>query len=93
MEVLSRMSVLVDHPLVGPGGGVKFLSELVIDCDKDWLGFGITNLKELAAGMVKGDVLVQDGSVLVKVSPGDIGDEFTSGGPGHMPGWEPPPVP
>jgi hypothetical protein len=31
--------------------------------------------------------------VLVKVSPGDIGDEFTSGGPGHMPGWEPPPVP
>jgi len=86
------VSVLVDHPLVGPGGGIRFLSELVIDGDKDWLGFGITNLKELAAGMAKGDVLVQKGSVLVKVSPGDIGDGFTSGGTGQMPGWEPPPM-
>jgi len=73
--------------------GITKLSELEIDADKDWNGRGITSLKELAAGMGKGDALVHDGSVLVKVSPGDIGDEFTSGGPGHMPGWEPPPVP
>jgi len=86
------MSVLVDHPLVGPGGGIKSLSELIIDGDKDWLGFGITNLKELAAGMAKGDLLVQDGSLLAKASPGDIGDGFTSLGPGHMPGWQPPPM-
>jgi hypothetical protein len=93
MEDQVNMGILVDHPLAGAAGGITKLSQLMIDIDKDWQGYGITNLKELAAGMTKGDLLVQDGSVLIKVSPGNMGDEFTSGGPGNIPSWEPPPTP
>jgi len=54
------------------------LSALVIDIDKDWNGMAVSNLKELAAGMSKGDVLYQDGTRLIKLSPTGIGDELTS---------------
>ena len=74
-------------------GGITRLSELSIDVAKDWQGFGISNLKELAAGMGKGDVPVHDGSILAKASPGSIGHEFSDGGPGHTPSWQPPPAP
>lgn len=73
--------------------GITKLSELEIDADKDWNGKGITSLKELAAGMARGDILVHDGALLARVSPGSIGHEFTSAGGGHMPGWSPPPEP
>ena len=71
--------------------GITKLSELIIDADKDWNGHTITNCGGLAAGMGKGDILAQDGSVLVKISPGSIGHEFTDGGPGNMPSWKEPP--
>jgi hypothetical protein len=71
--------------------GVTALSQIEIDVDKDWQGFGITNLKELAAGTYKGDILVHDGTRIVKLSPGSIGDEFTSGGSGHLTTWKAPP--
>lgn len=71
--------------------GVSALSQLEIDADKDWQGFGVTNLKELAAGMHKGDVLIHDGTRMVKLSPGSIGDEFTSDGSGHFTTWKAPP--
>jgi hypothetical protein len=71
-------------------GGITRLSELEIDCDKDWNGKAILNIAGAAAGMQKGGVLVHNGSVLVQVTPGSIGHEFTDGGPGHTPSWKEP---
>jgi hypothetical protein len=68
------------------------ISALEIDMDKDWHGQGITNLKELASNMHKGDIFMHDGSGLVKLGPGNIGDELTSDGPGHLVGWKAPPA-
>lgn len=71
---------------------VALLSEMEIDADKDWQGFGITNLKELAAGMQTGDTIAYNGAGLVKLSPSSIGDELTSGGAGHATTWKAPPA-
>ena len=70
---------------------VAVLSELEIDVDKDWQGFGIANLKGLDSGMQKGDILVHDGNKVVKVSPSSIGDELTSKGVNHVIAWKAPP--
>lgn len=67
------------------------LGALVIDSKKDWNAKGITNLKELASDMHKGDILMQQGGVLVKLSPGDIGDLLTAHGLGMPLTFEPPP--
>ena len=72
-------------------GGITKLSELEIDADKDWQGYGVTNLAHLASGMTRGSLLVHNGLVLEAVSAGTIGDEFTSNGPGHTPEWKAPP--
>ena len=72
---------------------VATLSALEIDVDKDWQGFGITNLKELVAGMQKGDVLTHDGNKIARLPPEIIGDELTSGGTGHDTTWNAPPAP
>ncbi len=77
--------------LVNPRSA-NLLSELDIDADKDWQGFGIINLKELAAGMRKGDIIAHDGAKMVKLSPGNIGDELTSDGPGLSIAWKAPPA-
>ena len=71
---------------------VTRLSELEIDADKDWQGFGIANLKELDNGMHRGDILVHDGHKISKISPANIGDELTSGGPGQAVSWQAPPI-
>ena len=73
--------------------GVTALSQIEIDVDKDWQGFGLTNLKGLASGMQKGDTLTHDGNKIVKLSPTSIGDELTSGGSGHATTWKAPPSP
>ena len=74
------------------GGGITKLSELTIDADKNWAAMGISNIKELAAAMQKGDFLYKGpGGILVKLSPGPIGDELTSQGLGHDIWWQPPP--
>ncbi len=70
---------------------VSALSALEIDADKDWQGLGVTDLKELASGMQKGDILTHDGTRTVKLSPGNIGDELTSDGPGQAVAWKAPP--
>ena len=72
--------------------GITKLSELQIDADKDWQGYGVTNLKELASGMQRGDVVRSDGVKLVKLSPGTIGNELTVLNPEGI-GWEAPPSP
>ncbi len=72
-------------------GGITKLSELEIDADKDWQGYGITNLAHLASGITKGSLLVHNGVVLEAVPAATIGHEFTSNGLLAMPSWEPPP--
>lgn len=66
---------------------VRKLSELIIDYDKDWLKYGIINLKELEAGMTKGDLITHDGTTLVKKEPGGIGNALYTGGPGAPIYW------
>jgi hypothetical protein len=41
--------------------------------------------------MQKGDVIINDGTRIIKLSPGSIGDEFTSSGSGHLVAWKAPP--
>ena len=63
------------------------LSDVEIDNDKDWAAFGITNLKELASSMTKGDILFFGGAKLEKLSPGSIGSMLTSHDLGNDPTW------
>ncbi len=72
--------------LVRPKPATK-LSQLVIDLDKDWAGFGLTNVKEIAAGMARGDMAFCDGSRLEKLSPGSVGTMLTAHDPGNDPTW------
>jgi hypothetical protein len=53
--------------------------------------YGITNLKELAAGMTKGDLFVHNGTILARISPGAIGTNLMSHDFGFMLTWEFPP--
>lgn len=72
--------------------GITRLSQLEIDADKDWAGYGMFNLKELAPGMGKGDILQRgDSGMLEKLSAGAIGFEMTSNGPGQEVEWKAPP--
>ena len=74
--------------------GITKLSELEIDADKDWGGYGISNLKELVSGMQKGSILQRgDTGVLENLSPGAISFELTSDGPGSKVDWKAPPTP
>jgi len=63
------------------------LSELKIDADKDWRGFGITSVKEVASGMAKGDIVFFNGAVLERLVPGTIGTMLTTHDFGNDPTW------
>ena len=69
--------------------GITKLSELEIDADKDWQLKGITNIKEVAAGMAAGHVIQHDGMKLVTLAPGVEGHVLTSRGPGRLVYWGP----
>lgn len=73
--------------------GITKLSELIIDADKGWQVMGITNLKEVAATMAKGDLSVRSNAILVRLAPGPIGNILTSAGPLNIPAWLPAPGP
>lgn len=73
--------------------GIGKLSELAIDVDKNWQVRGITNLKEVASSMHKGDLPVRSDFVLVRLVPGPAGTILTSAGPGNIPAWMPAPGP
>ncbi|HUT67832.1 MAG TPA: hypothetical protein VMW86_04695, partial [Dehalococcoidales bacterium] len=64
------------------GGGIRLLSELIIDADKDWEAMGISNIRELAAGMVKGDLAMANGIILAALNPGPTGSMLFSQGAG-----------
>jgi hypothetical protein len=53
--------------------------------------YGITNIEELAVGMVKGDIIVSDGTNLAIVTPGFAGTNLVAKDPGNLPVWEYPP--
>jgi len=69
--------------------GAKRLSELDIDVDKDFQVKGITNIKQVAASMAKGDLVVKDTAILVRIQTGPDGYVLTSRGPGKLPIWGP----
>ena len=78
--------------LSGNGGsllakGVSQLSQVGIDADKEWSGFGISNIKEVVAGMSVGDIIYHDGNRIQKLTPGPIGSELITLGAGHNPKW------
>ncbi len=70
-------------------GGITKLSQLTIDADKVWALKGISNIKELALGMVQGDILVHDGTRIIRLSAGVANMVLTSAGAGLLPTWAP----
>ncbi len=69
------MSILIAPPIIDK------LSQLTIDADKDWAGKGITNIKQVAAGMAIGDILQHNGAILERLAPGTVHYVLTSAGP------------
>jgi len=74
------------------------ISQVLIDADKVWedaLGtpYGISRLKEVVLGMIKGDLAVRGTDVLESIVAGNIGYVLTSAGPLHKPVWGPAPGP
>jgi hypothetical protein len=53
--------------------------------------YGITSLKELAAAMIKGDMLFSNGATLAKIAAGSIGSILTTHDVGADPTWTYPP--
>lgn len=72
--------------------GVTALSGLTIDADKDWAAMGISNIKEVAAGMTVGDMIYHNGTKIVKITPGAVGTELKTKGVGANPVWSFPDV-
>ena len=72
--------------------GIKALSQIIVDADKDWNGMSLFNVKEVTAGMRRGD-LFQKGSGLnlVRLIPTNHGDQLTSNGPGVSLSFQAPP--
>lgn len=67
-------------------------SNVIPDNDKDWGAYGLYNIKELATGMTKGDIVQSNGATLEKLSPTNHGDELTSQGVGRRVIWAAPPA-
>jgi len=69
------------------GGGIRNLSELIIDADKDWQAEGITEIREVAAGMTQGDMVSRGAAILTLLNPGPTGSMLITQGPGADPVW------
>ena len=70
--------------------GASKWSQIIIDADKDMAGKGLSDLKELASGMVQGDMIVKgNGGVLIRVPAGIANTVWTSNGLGNIPSWQP----
>ena len=70
-------------------GGISKLSELEIDADKDWQARGISNIREVVAGMAIGDIIQHDGVKLVRLPAGLANHVLTSQGALHLVTWAP----
>jgi len=71
------------------GKAITKLSQLQIDCDKDWNGKGITNIKHIAEGMARGHVVQHNGLILESLPPETAANVLTSAGPGQKVVWAP----
>lgn len=69
--------------------GITKISELDIDVDKDMVVHGLFNLKEVVAGMLRGDIAVKNTNQLVIVPAGPTDFVLTSTGQGKLPVWAP----
>jgi hypothetical protein len=70
-------------------GGAKW-SQITIDADKDMGGKGLSNLKQVAAAMIGGDLIAKGlGGILVRIPAGIVNTVLTSAGPGALPTWAP----
>jgi len=69
--------------------GITKLSELEIDADKDWQVKGITNIKQVAASMVIGNLAQHNGTILQRIVNGGDGYVLTSQGLGKLLVWGP----
>ena len=70
-------------------GGIRKLSELEIDANKDWQGKGITNLARVASDMQIGHIVQHNGVILETLPPGIPTHVLTSEGPAHEITWAP----
>lgn len=74
----------------GGGGGPTNWSDIVIDADKNMLGFGMSNMKQVVAGMIGGDLIAKGlGGVLIRIPAGTANTVLTSAGIGQVPTWAP----
>jgi hypothetical protein len=72
------------------GGGSAKWSGINIDTDKNMGGYGLQNLKEIALGMIGGDIIARGLSgVLVRIPAGIANTVLTSAGVGLVPTWAP----
>ena len=67
--------------------GITMLSELTIDADKDWQVMGISNIREVAAAMTRGDMILSNGGVIDALNPGSISTILITQGLGNPPIW------
>jgi hypothetical protein len=74
---------------ISTGGGGKW-SQITIDTDKDMGAFGLSNLKQVVAGMIGGDLIAKGlGGVLVRIPAGIATQVLTSNGVGLVPSFQP----
>lgn len=71
----------------GAKPGITSLSELIIDVDKDWQAYGISNIKELAAAMACGDMNYRGSDIMEKLTAGIGGQFLRTMGPCQPPEW------
>lgn len=75
---------------ISTGGGSAKWSAITIDADKDMGGKGLSNLKQVAAAMVGGDLIAKGaGGILVRIPAGVANTVLTSNGPGVIPSFQP----
>lgn len=63
------------------------ISELEIDTDRDWKGYGITNIKEVVSGMTQGSIVHRGSTVLENVPPSTADRFLQTRGTARAPWW------
>ena len=75
---------------ISTGGGSAKWSAITIDTDKDMGGYGLSDLKQVAAAMVGGDLIAKGlGGILVRIPAGVANTVLTSQGALMLPTWAP----
>ncbi len=63
------------------------LSELIVDVDKDWGGWGIDNIKGIAAGLAHGDLYYRGPTGMDRLPAGTSGTFLQTSGPNRILRW------